>query len=224
MTIREAPLMRLQMTYDEYRRWATEDVLAEWIDGEVFVHMPPKEIHQRMVKFLERLLDLFVRLFDLGLVRIAPFEMRIGGNAFEPDVFVLKRENCHRLTDERLDGPADLVIEIVSQGSVGHDRDVKFRAYEAAAIPEYWIIDSRPDHRRADFYRLDEHGMYRLFATEDDEQVRSTVLTGFWFKPAWLWMDDAPAPLDALYEMAGVPGDLAAQVQAALRKGLQPDA
>jgi Uma2 family endonuclease len=211
------------MSYEEFLAWAGEDVHAEWVDGEVMIQMPPKDRHQKIVEFLERLLALFVELFDRGLVRIAPFEMRLqeGGPAWEPDIIVLKRENFARLTEERLRGPADLVIEVISADSVSRDRDLKFLAYQAGGVPEYWIIDSRPERVRADFYRLDENGQYRLFATEDDEQVFSTILPGFWFKPAWLWAEEGPDPLMALYEMAGVSSDLIAQMQAALQRGLQ---
>ena len=216
---------RLQMTYEEFLQWADEDVHAEWINGEVIVHMPPKNFHQVIVEFLERLLALFVEAHGLGLVRIAPFEMRlqVGGESYEPDISVLRRENLSRLTEERLEGPADLVIEVVSRGSVGHDRDTKFRDYEAGGISEYWIIDSRPNRQRADFYRLDEHDVYRLFATEDDEKVFSTVLPGFWLKPAWLWAEEMPSPLTAFGELVGLSDELTALIQKARQKGLQSD-
>jgi hypothetical protein len=88
-------------------------------------------------------------------------------------------------------------------------------------VCEYWIIDSRPERRRADFYQLDEKGVYRLSGTEDDEKVFSTILPGFWLKPAWLWAKDGPSPMVALYEMAGVSDDLISQIQTSLQKGLQ---
>jgi len=214
----------LRMSYEEFLAWANEDVHAEWIDGEVFVHMPPNDPHQRIVEFLERLLALFVQLFGLGIVRIAPFEMRIrtGGPGWEPDIFVVTREHLDRLTEDRLNGPADLVIEVVSPDSVQHDRMRKFRAYREGGVREYWMIDSRPGRERADFYRLDETGQYELFATEDDEKVYSTVLPGFWLRPAWLWQAEPPPVLMAFFEMANLPQALRAQVRQGLLAGLQP--
>ena len=50
-------------------------------------------------------------------------------------------EHLDRLTDSHLSGPADLVVEIVSPDSLGRDRGDKFAEYEAASIPEYWLID-----------------------------------------------------------------------------------
>lgn len=216
---------RLRMTYEEFLQWADEDVHAEWINGEVIVHRPPKNFHQVIVECLERLLALFVEAYGLGLVRIAPFEMRlqVGGESYEPDIRVLRRENLSRLTEERLEGPADLVIEVVSHGSVGHERDIKFRDYEAAGIRESWIIDSRPNRRRADFYRLDEHSAYRLFATEDDEKVFSAVLPVFWLEPVWLWAEEMPSPLTAFGEIVGLSDELTALMQKARQKGLQSD-
>ncbi len=223
----EAPprdeLKRVRMSYEQYLEWADEDVHAEWVDGEVIIQMPPRNFHQVLIGFLHELLDLFVRLSNLGIVQIAPFEMRLSdGNAWEPDILVLLRENLPRLSEERLEGPADLVIEIVSRSSVAHDRDRKFRAYEAGGVRECWLIDSRPNRQRADFYRLDEQGNFRLFGTEDDERINSVVLPGFWFKPAWLWAAETPEPLTAFFEMAGISSDMAAEVRSALQKGLRP--
>jgi Uma2 family endonuclease len=66
----------LLMSYEEFLAWAGEDVHAEWVNGEVIVQMPPKEIHQNLIGFLHVLLRLFVQLFNLGKVYNAPFEMR----------------------------------------------------------------------------------------------------------------------------------------------------
>lgn len=46
----------LRMTYAEWLAWDHEG-LSEWINGEVIVHMPIEEEHQRVVDLLNRLLD-----------------------------------------------------------------------------------------------------------------------------------------------------------------------
>ncbi|MER3485893.1 MAG: hypothetical protein C4345_07940, partial [Chloroflexota bacterium] len=65
-----------------------------------------------------------------------------------------------RLTPERVVGPPDLIIEVVSEDSEHRDRVDKFNEYEAAGVPEYWIVDNRPQRRRAYFYRLGAEGQY----------------------------------------------------------------
>jgi Uma2 family endonuclease len=66
------------MSYEEFLRWSNEDTHAEWVNGEVIIKVPPKDVHQSTVGFLYELLSLFVRLFDLGRVRVAPFEVKLG--------------------------------------------------------------------------------------------------------------------------------------------------
>lgn len=202
----EAPVAQphLKMSYEEYLNWDHEGGLTEWVDGEVIVHMSPTDEHQRAVQFLFLLLDLFVGLLRLGMVRIAPFAMRAlpGGPGREPDVFFLASANMGRLSNQQLTGPADLVIEVISPDSVGRDRGDKFYEYQEAGVREYWIIDPRPRHQRADFYVLDEQGRYQPVPLPLSGVYRSSVLEGFWLNVNWLWRDE-PKPLAALAEIVG---------------------
>jgi Uma2 family endonuclease len=209
-----AAASRLRMSYEEWLDWDHEGGLSEWVDGEVVFYMSPLDEHQRVVAFLDRLLGLFVRLFRLGRVQLAPFVMRIvpGGPGHEPDVFYLSAEHLSRLTRRQLDGPADLVVEVVSDDSVTRDRDEKFSEYQAGGVREYWIIDPRPQRLRADFYVLDARGRYRPVPLGDDDIYHSTVLPNFWLNTNWLWQED-PDPLLALAEIVG-----AKRVIAALRE------
>jgi Uma2 family endonuclease len=195
----------LRMSYEEYLAWADEDVHAEWVNGEVIVQMPPKEPHQRVVAFLVQLMGLFIQLFQLGRLLPAPFEMRAvpDGPAREPDLIFVAREHLDRLSQERLSGPADLVVEVISDDSVARDRADKFYEYQAAGVKEYWILDSRPGRERADFYVLDEKGRYRPVPPESDGRYHSTVLPGFWLHVDWVTAAEPPAVLTALAQVVG---------------------
>ncbi len=194
---------RLHMSYDEYIAWADEDVHAEWVDGEVIVQMPPYDVHQIVLNFLNHLLAQYVEFQELGVVLIAPFEMRLLSekSARQPDILVVTTESLGRLSRERLEGPADLVVEIVSRDSVRRDRHDKLHEYRRAGVREYWVVDPRPGRNRADFYRLDAAGEYELYATDEDEQVASAVLPGFWLRPSWLWLESKPPVMTAFLEI-----------------------
>ena len=196
---------RLRMSYEEYLAWADEDVHAEWVNGEVIVQMPPKQPHQIFVAFLIQLLGMFIQLFHLGRLLPAPFEMRAvpNGSAREPDLLFVARHHLNRLTEARLSGPADLGVEIVSDDSVGRDRVDKLAEYQAAGIPEYWIIDSRPGHARADFYVFDPTGHYQPVPVDPAGRYHSTVLAGFWLQVEWLVATEPPDVLQALAQIVG---------------------
>lgn len=204
---------RLVMTYDEFLEWAA-DIHAEWVNGEVIVFMSPNDKHRAIIGLLYKLMSIFAELFDLGGVRFAPFEMRAipDGPAREPHLLFISREHLDRLTPQRLAGPADFVVEVVSESSASRDRTDKFFEYQEAGIPEYWLIDSRAGKERVDGYRLMADGKYLAILPDERGRYHSTVLPGFWFDPAWLWQEPLPHALPLLAAIA--PQALRAALQA----------
>jgi Uma2 family endonuclease len=122
-------------------------------------------------------------------------------------IFV-RREHLDRLSQDRLDGPADLVIELVSDSSTKLDRDDKFHECQSAGIPEYIIIDPRPRRHRVEYYLLNAEGKYLPLLPDDLGRYHSTVLPGFWLDPEWFRQDPLPDDVELVAEMM-------AQVQAA---------
>jgi Uma2 family endonuclease len=207
----------LKMSYEEFLAWADEDVHAEWVNGEVIAFMPPDTLHQRIALFLVELLDLFAQFFRLGKVLPAPFEMRAmpDGPAREPDIVFIANDHLDRLTARRLQGPADLAIEILSDESVTRDRVDKLYEYEEAGVREYWIIDPRPRRQRAEFYVRDERGQFQPTLPDRERVYRSTVVPGFWLRVDWLWAEELPDVLFAFAEIAGLPSEVVTALQAA---------
>jgi len=195
---------RIPMTYDEWLAWSGEGTRSEWVDGEAIVFMPTKEPHAGASWFLATLLGLYAQGLGLGRVFASELEMRLrpGRSSRQPDVLFIAKANLGRLTVDRLEGPADLVVELISDDSVTRDRVVKFREYAAAGIPEYWIFDPRPGKQTSDFFRLDVRGDYQAVPLDADGRYRSQVLPGFWLDPTWLWQVPEPDVLTLLASIA----------------------
>lgn len=72
--------------------------------------------------------------------RIGKFAIKLltGGPVREPDVLLVMAQYRQRFF---VVGPADLVIEIVSEESAGQDRGDKSVEYEAGDVLEYCIAD-----------------------------------------------------------------------------------
>jgi Uma2 family endonuclease len=194
-----APDRPPKLTYEEFLEWADEDTYAEWVDGEVIMPSPANTRHQSIVTFLSTVLTMFVGKYDLGQIFTGPFHMKLAHSGREPDVMFVTKEHLSRLTETYLNGPADMVVEVISPESIGRDRGVKFFEYEGAGIPEYWLID--PLTQRAEFYQLDAAGRYQLIPPGSDDIYHSKVLPGLWLRLDWLWQDPLPTPNSALREI-----------------------
>ncbi|MEK7278415.1 MAG: Uma2 family endonuclease, partial [Chloroflexota bacterium] len=94
--------------------------------------------------------------------------------------------NLNRIGDKRLDGPADLIVEVVSDDSVGRDFDEKFIEYQECGVQEYWIVDPRPRRKRALFYQRGADGLFEAAKVENGV-YRSKAIPAFWLKVVWLW-------------------------------------
>lgn len=190
----------LRMSYDEWQAWygAGELNRGEWVNGEVVLFMPPLTDHVFIVSFLSRLVGNFSDFYDLGDVATDQLELWLphphSQAARLPDICFISHDHTDRLSTHRLEGYADLVVEVISKDSVTRDRRRKFAEYQTAGIPEYWIVDPRPRHQTVDFYTLDDTGHYQAAVPDAEGRLRSGVLPGFWLDPAWLWRDPPPGP------------------------------
>jgi Uma2 family endonuclease len=189
----EAP-ERIRLSYDEYRRRASETRTTEWVDEEMITYMPPFLRHQIISRFLFRLIDEYVHMNKLGAVLYAPFEVKLwpDGPSREPDLLFVSNDKLDLLVEKRFDGGPDLVIEIVSAGSVREDKVRKFDEYEQAGVAEYWIIDPRQRLETAEFFQLDESRIYQPVEVGEDGVYQSRTLPGFWLNVDWLWMEPLP--------------------------------
>lgn len=211
------PVEPPKMTYEEFLEWCDEDTLAEWVDGEVVMYSPANDRHQDISGFLESVLRSFVEVRQLGIVRSAPFQMKLAQSGREPDLLFVAQEHLERLKETHLEGPADLVVEVVSPESAGRDRGEKFYEYEQAGIPEYWLID--PQTKRAEFYQLTAANQYRLVPPDAEGIYRSAVLPNFWLRVDWLWQEPLPSPIRTLAEIVGMDPSLAETFERALAGG-----
>ncbi len=92
----------------------------------------------------------------------APFDVRLPIPSKHKDTTVVQPDLCIICDESKLDdlgcnGAPDLIIEIVSKNNSKHDTDTKFRLYEEAGVPEYWIV--YPDQEIVNQYFLKE-GIY----------------------------------------------------------------
>jgi Uma2 family endonuclease len=121
--------------------------LVELSDGFIEVLPMPSPFHQRIVRFLFRLLETCAAATGSGEVLFAPLPIRLRPGKFrDPDIVYLRPG---RISDPHHQPQgADLVIEVVSEDEEDRRRDLetKRQEYAQAGVAEYWIVDPR-EHR-----------------------------------------------------------------------------
>jgi Uma2 family endonuclease len=187
-----------KMTYEEFLAWADEDTWAEWVNGEVILLTPASTRHQQRATFLATSMNFFVDVHQLGVVLTPPFQMKTGPDlpGREPDIIFISRERLNRLRDTYLDGPADLVVEIISRIAVPATVGKNSTSTNRGGVREYWLLDYLC--RQAEFYQLGPDGIYHVVPVSADGIYRSAVLERLWLKVEWLWQEPLPSLMSML--------------------------
>jgi len=160
----------------EFRRWATSDAFPErgridYIQGRIEVDMSPEDLHRHGKLKAEIAVVLGQRIKRLELGELYIDRARVSSPqadlSAEPDVLFVSEESLNagrvRLiagvsgaADRyiEMEGAPDLVVEIVSEGSVTKDTRRLPVAYFQAGVAEFWLLDARGEelvfriHRR----------------------------------------------------------------------------
>lgn len=186
------------LSFDGFQRWTESDGFPEtgridYLEGNVEVDMSPEDLytHGAVKTAITSKLHQLVEDNDLGSVFTdrSRVRSRFAELSVEPDVVVVLGRSLDagkvRLVPaasgkgpdrfSALDGPVDLVVEIVSDGSVGKDNRRLPRLYARAGIPEIWIVDARGQDLQFRIHSLQD-GTYGLVEPDSEGWVRSPQL------------------------------------------------
>jgi Uma2 family endonuclease len=178
-------------TLDDFRRWTQstdfpEQGRIDWIGGKLEVEMAPDNLqwHTSPKTEIGATLHSLVKGQDLGHVFIDKTRVVLPRSdvGSEPDVVLVTHDSIEggsvRLVPAathqqdsfiEIEGPPDLVVEIVSDGSVVKDTKRLFQRYAAGGVPEYWLVDARGSELS-----------FRIFLLEDDRYTpAATNANGF---------------------------------------------
>lgn len=179
------------ISVEEYEEHYAHD-RYEWAGGVLIKMSPVSGTHDLLTGYLYKLLDAYLTLRPLGVIRRDPFMMRVDAtnSRREPDLQVILKTNAGQLTETAMVGPADICIEVVSAESVARDYGEKFKEYEQGGVREYWIID--PLRKLPFFYRVGNENVYTLVALDDQGNYQTPLLPDFRLHVPTLWQSDLP--------------------------------
>jgi Uma2 family endonuclease len=174
--------------FAEFRRWSHSEQFPErgridYLQGDIEVDMSPEDLdtHGTVKVAIASRLHTLVAEQDRGYVFVdrARVVSPDAALSVEPDVVVVLWESLDAGRIRKvpsspprpgryveLDGAPDLVVEVVSNSSVGKDRQRLPVLYARAGVPELWLVDARDETPVFEVWSL-KAGEYEQVAQED---------------------------------------------------------
>jgi Uma2 family endonuclease len=94
----------------------------------------------------------------------------------KPDLIFMSHERAHYISERGVEGPPDLLVEVLSPSTEARDRGIRLRRYAASGVTHYWIMDT--DDPKIEEHVLGDDG-YQLVGTFGPGTVfRPTIFPG----------------------------------------------
>jgi Uma2 family endonuclease len=137
-----SPPQRVVLTYDDLRATPDDGRRYEIMEGELAVTPAPSTTHQRISRNLAYVLHTYITQHGLGEVLNAPVDVILDRTTVvEPDLLFVARTRASIITERAIEGPPDLVVEILSPSTEQRDRGVKQQVYARYGVQHYWRVD-----------------------------------------------------------------------------------
>jgi Uma2 family endonuclease len=180
---------RTALTYAHYLELPNDGRRYEIIRGKLYVSPAPTTKHQRVTGRLTFVLT--GHTFDrrLGEVFTAPTDVVLADTSIvQPDLLYVSRLRREIITGPNIQGPPDLVVEVISPSSTKTDQETKRDLYADFGVPHYWVVHPVEEWIKA--YQLGADGVYALVAeAHGDETFSASPFPDLVIRLADLWDD-----------------------------------
>lgn len=130
-----------EWTVDDYLLLGETNTPCQLINGELIMSPSPSPLHQIVLGNLYILIESYSKKVE-GLALFSPLDLYVDRrNIFQPDLIFLSKKQKAFITSRGVEGPPELVVEVISPSNSYTDRYEKKNAYQKFGIVEYWIID-----------------------------------------------------------------------------------
>ena len=156
-----------------------DDKRYELIDGKKYLMSSPSVIHQEILGEIYSQIREYLKGKKCK-VFVAPLDVKISGekedkkayNVVQPDIMVVC--DSKKIKESNILGAPDMVIEILSNSTAGHDRILKLNLYQKYGVKEYWIVS--PNENVITVFLLNEEKQYTVKAYYLDDKLKVNVL------------------------------------------------
>ncbi|AXF57497.1 Uma2 family endonuclease [Salicibibacter kimchii] len=168
------PSVREQvLTYNDYA--ALDDGNRyELVNGQLELMRPvPSTRHQLISYELNKKISASCE--NEYFILYAPIDLILSNSEVrQPDIVMVHRDRLNILSRKGIEGPPDLVVEILSPSTLKRDKMDKLQAYARFCIPEYWIVEPELGILEQHVLKKDTYELANIY--HQDEPITSRIL------------------------------------------------
>jgi Uma2 family endonuclease len=166
------------LTIDKTKEWTIEDYLllgetstpCQLINGELIMSPAPTPKHQRVARNIFKAFDRV--LGSKGEIFFSPIDLYLDSkNVFQPDLIFIANQNKMVISERGIEGPVEIVVEIISPFNSYTDRNLKKDLYLKFKVGEYWIVD--PGNKTIEIYTPAGGATVPVFFVSVEGEVKS---------------------------------------------------
>jgi Uma2 family endonuclease len=157
-------------TYKDYEE-LPEGAPYQLINGMLVKSPSPTPYHQGLAGKLH-LLFAELEKRAKGKAFFSPIDVYLSENeTYQPDLIFISSEHLDIIGEKKIEGPPDIVVEILSPSNAYYDLRHKMHMYQHFGVREYWIVD--PLEKSVEIYNNGETG----FTLESKVVASGTIVS-----------------------------------------------
>jgi Uma2 family endonuclease len=177
---------KLLLTYRDYAALPDDGRRYELYEGEIEVTPSPSTRHQAVSRNLVMLLGAYLKEKNRGVLFHAPVDLILSDTTvLQPDLLMVARGRENIISQRGIEGPPDLVIEVLSPSTAARDRAGKAQLYARYGVRHYWLVD--PDARRIECLELEGAAYAQRRSLDGDGVLESGLFPSLPIKGAMIW-------------------------------------
>ena len=163
-------------TYKDYEE-LPEGAPYQLIGGELVMTPAPVPYHQIIIGGIFLKLSKYIEKNNMGSVILSPVDVYFSEtDTYQPDIIFIGKNRLDIIGEKKIEGPPDLIIEILSPATAYYDLRAKKDVYEQSGVKEYWIVD--PIQKAIEVF-VNKKGKFELLGSAKVEgAVKSDILKG----------------------------------------------
>lgn len=161
-------------TYEDYIK-INDGQDYEVIGGKLIMVPKPKLYHQKIAYRLVGVLEKHTLQEKAGEV-YGDVDVVFGDQVVSPDIVFISKDRLSITTETNIQGPPDLIIEVLSPSTQKYDRKEKSQLYYINGVKEYWTVD--PALQLVEIFITSEKGWVRGGIYDENDILTSYLLPG----------------------------------------------